>query len=94
VNQIVVMIPNQSTSADYEYTVRLESGVIPGGGNPLKINIDAGKAVTYNSSEPLTRESTVMLVFNGAGALQRRYVYSLEHARGDDPPTEYICPSC
>lgn len=92
-NKIVVMILNQTTSTDYDYTVRLDTGTVLGAG-PLKINIepDAGVVGEYNSSEPLLKESTVMLVFDGSGVIQKRYVYSLEDARNDRDPREDTCP--
>lgn len=87
VNQIVVMILNQSQSTDYAYTVGFMSGVIPSGSNPLKIAIDAAvPTVEYNSSQDLTKESTVLLVFDGSGNIKRRHVYSLADAQSGGAP--------
>ncbi|MBA2592889.1 MAG: hypothetical protein M3495_09105 [Pseudomonadota bacterium] len=88
-DQIVVMILNQTTSTDYDYTLRFDTNTVSGA-NPLKINIAAGVNAEYNSTTPLLKESTVMLVFNESGILQKTYVYSVEHARNDQAPTE--CP--
>jgi hypothetical protein len=86
-NQIVVMILNQSQSTDYAYTVGFMSGVIPSGSNPLKIAMDAAvPMVEYNSPQDLTKESTVLLVFDGSGNIRRRHVYSLADAQSGGAP--------
>ncbi|MCP5003469.1 MAG: hypothetical protein GY941_05875 [Planctomycetes bacterium] len=93
-DQIVVMILNQHECGDIisavDYTVRLD-GDTAGGNNPLKINLGAGVNSEYSNpnGQPLQCESTVLLIFDEYGALQRREVYSKEwHAYQDLPPSE------
>ena len=90
-NQIAVMILNQQSAAAGDtplaYTVRLNTtGIV--GANALQINIDAGVASEYTSpgTEPLSPESTVLLLFNAQGGLTRKFVYTLDHARLNQGP--------
>ncbi len=94
VDQIVVMILNQhecgASIGAVDYTVRLDGDTV-GGNNPLKINLGAGVNSEYSNPvrEPLHCESTVLLVFDEAGDLQRREVYSKEwHAHRGLSPSE------
>jgi hypothetical protein len=72
--QIAVLIMNQDISNSYNYTVRLNSAGISGS-SPLKINVDAGIANEY--TDVLKSQSTILLVFNLAGAIVKKYEYSL-----------------
>ncbi len=73
-SEIKVMIMNQDLAANYNYTLRLNTGTVSGS-NPLKMTIDAGVAVEYTDNIP--NQTSVMLTFNSAGTLTRKCVYSL-----------------
>jgi hypothetical protein len=80
-----VMILNEELTADYNYTVRLNTTAISSS-NPLKVNVDAGIANEYNDVIPA--QSTVVLVFNSAGTLIKKIEYSLtNHAVANLAPT-------
>jgi len=83
--QIAVMIMNQELSGSYNYTIKLNTAAIAGN-NPLKININAGLSNEY--TDVIQNQSTVLLVFNSAGALVKKYEYSLiGNAVANLPPT-------
>jgi hypothetical protein len=83
--QIAVLILNEDMANNFHYTVKLNTAAIAGT-NPLKININAGLANEYN--DVIDAQSTVLLVFNSAGALTKKYVYSLNgNAVVNTPPT-------
>jgi len=83
--QIAVMIMNQEISGSYNYNVKLNTATIAGN-NPLKVNINAGLSNEY--SDVIQNQSTVLLVFNSAGALVKKYEYSLNgNAVANLPPT-------
>lgn len=83
--QIAVMVMNQELSTNYNYTVKLNGSAVSGT-NPLKINISAGLNNEY--SDVIPAQSTMLLVFNAAGALIKKYEYSLNtHAVAGLPPT-------
>lgn len=84
VDQIAVMIMNQDQSSSFNYTVRLNTGTVSGT-YPLKINIDAGVAVEYNGS--ISTESSIVLIFNTSGVIQKKIEYKLNgHANLNLPP--------
>lgn len=83
--QIAVMIMNQELSGSYNYTIKLNTATIAGN-NPLKVNINAGLSNEY--TDIIQNQSTVLLVFNAAGALVKKYEYSLNgNAVANLPPT-------
>ena len=83
-DQIAVMIMNQDQSSSFYYTVRLNTGTVSGT-NPLKINIDAGVAVEYTDS--ISTESSIVLIFDTAGAIKKKIEYKLNgHANSNLPP--------
>lgn len=89
VDQIVVMLLNESQGTlPLTYTVRLDTAPVTGN-NALKVNIAAGVSQQYGTPAggKLAPESTVMLVFDASGTLQRRHVYDLSTA--SVPPTVY-----
>jgi len=51
---------NQDLTNNFHYTVRLNTSTVTGG-NPLKININAGLAIEYN--DVISNQSTVLLTF-------------------------------
>jgi PKD repeat protein len=84
-SEIKVMIMNQDLAANYNYTVRLNTGSVSGS-NPLKMTIDAGVAVEYSDNIP--NQTSILLTFNSAGTLTRKCVYSLAgNALAGTPPT-------
>jgi len=84
VDQIAVMIMNQDTASSFNYTVRLDMGTVSGV-NPLKINVDAGVAAEYNGT--LATESSIVLIFNASGVIQKKIEYKLHgHADSNLPP--------
>ncbi|MDQ3046929.1 MAG: T9SS type A sorting domain-containing protein [Bacteroidota bacterium] len=88
-NQISVMIMNQDLNS-FNYTVKLATGTVTGA-SPVKMNVDAD--VSYEHTETIQGESTVMLVFNTSGVLLKKYEYSLTgHAVANQAPTvtDYI----
>lgn len=83
--QICVLIMNQDQANGFNYTVRLNTTAIAGN-TPLKININAGLAKEYVDMIP--SQSTVLLIFNAAGAIIKKYEYSLNtHAVAGLAPT-------
>lgn len=86
VDQIVVMILNQEQSTSFNYTLRLDTGTVSGS-DPLKINVDAG--VAAESTGTIAAESSLLLVFNASGVLQKKLRYSRTgEAASNLPPTE------
>ncbi len=84
-DQISVIILNQDQSNDFIYKLRLDTNLISGT-DPLKINIDAGTHIEY--SDTIFRESTVLLIFNSSGTLNKKCVYKLYgNADQSIPPT-------
>jgi PKD repeat protein len=84
-SEIKVMIMNQDLSANYNYTVRLNTASVSGS-NPLKITVDAGVAVEY--SDNITNQTSLLLTFDASGTLIRKCVYSLAgNATAGLPPT-------
>lgn len=57
---------NQRTTASFDYTVAFD-GVLPAGGNPLALAVNAGVAAQYTSVELLTDQSTVLLRLDATG---------------------------
>jgi hypothetical protein len=88
-DRVAVLILNQGASGPFDYSVRLNNGPVPGG-RALKINVDAGIAAGYHSSQPIDTESTVLLVFDGAGNCLTRTVYSLNDAINDLEPSTVV----
>jgi hypothetical protein len=88
--QISVLILNQDQAAGYNYKVKLNTSAITAS-TALNININANVNVEY--SDMIQSQSTVLLVFNSAGALIKKYEYSLNgNAASNQPPTltQYI----
>jgi hypothetical protein len=83
-----VMVLNESEATDYDFTVQLDGGTVPGAA-ALKINVPAGISNFYN--DKIYAQSTLVLLFNAQGALTRKIVYSLQHAQQTLPPT-YLNP--
>jgi hypothetical protein len=84
-SQINVMILNEELTADYNYTVRLNTSAASGT-NPLKVNVDAGVSIEYHDAIPA--QSTVVLTFNSAGTILKKTEYSLtNHAVANLAPT-------
>ncbi|HXB40651.1 MAG TPA: T9SS type A sorting domain-containing protein [Bacteroidia bacterium] len=72
--QTSVLILNEDLTTNYNCTVRLNTAAIAGN-SALKININAGIANEYN--EVVQSQSSVLLIFNSAGVLIKKYEYSL-----------------
>lgn len=88
--QVSVLILNQDLTNSFNYKVQLNSTPITDA-VALKINIDAGIAITH--SDVVASQSSVLLTFNSAGALIRKTEYSLTgNAMANLPPTvnEYL----
>jgi len=80
-----VMIMNEELTADYQYTVKLNTSTISSS-NPLKVNVDAGLNKEYTDMIPA--QSTVVLTFNAAGTITSKTEYSLTgHAVANLAPT-------
>jgi hypothetical protein len=73
-DQIAVVIINQEENAGFTYTVRLNTQAIAGGSN-LKINVDAGLPI--ESTGPIAKQSTIILVFDASGTLKKKVNYPL-----------------
>jgi hypothetical protein len=71
---ICVMLMNEDSLIDHNYTLRLDSVAFTSSGT-LKVNANAHVPVTY--SDVLPNQSTVMLVFNLNGNLIKKCEYSL-----------------
>lgn len=83
--QICVLIMNQDQAANHNYTVKLNTAAIAGG-SALKLNINAGLANEY--TDMIQSQSTVLLIFNAAGQIMKKYEYSLNtHAVAGLAPT-------
>lgn len=92
-DRIAVMILNQKSATSMAYSVRLD-GAAASGDHALNVAVAAETPREYHSpdAEPLPPQSTVLLVFDGTGTLERRTVYRLDDALaedGGDPPTTY-----
>jgi len=86
IQQICVLILNEDQTATHNYKVKLNTTAITTTNTSLKINIDANLATEY--SDVIQSQSTVLLIFNAAGALIKKYEYSLNtHAVADLAPT-------
>lgn len=89
VDQIAVMIMNQSQSTSFNFTVRLDNSTITS--SNLKINVDAGVAAQY--SDTLATESSLVLIFNASGALKKKIEYKrYGHADANLPPAVTTYP--
>jgi len=83
--EICVLILNQDLTNTYNFTVKLNTAAIAGN-NALKININANLANEYVDAIP--SQSSVLLVFNSAGSIIKKYEYSLMgNAVANLPPT-------
>lgn len=81
-----VMILNQDLSNNFNFTVRLNNAAVSGN-SALKINVNANIGVEYSGT--MQGQSTLLLVFNAAGALVKKIEYTLlNHAVSNLPPTE------
>ncbi|MBA3898966.1 MAG: T9SS type A sorting domain-containing protein [Bacteroidetes bacterium] len=82
--QIAVMVMNQSSSANIDYRLRLNTGTVSGS-NTAKLNIDAGVGVEYN--DVIQNQSTMLLIFDHAGNLMKKCEYRMNgHANNNLPP--------
>jgi hypothetical protein len=82
--QVAVLILNQSSSTNHNYTLRLNTSEVSGS-NTLKINIDAG--ISREHSGTIQNQSSTLLVFDPAGNLMKRCEYKLSgHANNNLPP--------
>jgi hypothetical protein len=80
-----LMILNQDLANNFNFTVRFNNSAVTGN-NALKINLNAGIGNEY--SGVISGQSSMVLVFNSAGALVKKIEYSLEnHAAANLPPT-------
>jgi hypothetical protein len=85
--QIAVILLNQELSTELSYTVRLDLGALSGV-PALAVHVDAGVPREYSGT--MAAQSTVLLVFDAAGALQQREVYQLAgQADQDKPPAVF-----
>jgi hypothetical protein len=83
--QVAVMVMNQSSSANIDYRLRLNTGTVSGS-TTAKLTIDAGIAAEYNDIIP--NQSTQLLIFDHAGNLMRKCEYRMNgHANNNLPPT-------
>lgn len=79
-----VMLLNRSTSAAYDFSLRLSSGgVTPK--QTLQVVVKAGLDQEITGS--IGSYSTQMLVFDAAGVLKKRYTYTSKHADAKVGPT-------
>ncbi|MBC7695338.1 MAG: T9SS type A sorting domain-containing protein [Burkholderiales bacterium] len=88
--QIAVVILNEDLTANHNFRVKLNTASIAGT-NTLKININANLATEY--TDVIQAQSTVLLIFNTAGVLIKKYEYTLNsHAVANLAPTmtQYI----
>ncbi|MDR7090609.1 cellulase family glycosylhydrolase [Cellvibrio fibrivorans] len=88
-SQRAVMIMNRSTSAAYNYTLRLNNDAI-GGASDLKINIDAGSVQEY--SDTIAPNTSIFLVFGEQNVTLS--TYSKTHFLADLAPTEELVSLC
>jgi hypothetical protein len=89
-SQIVVMILNQSSSTNHNYSLRLNSSPLSGS-NTLQVNIhaDVNKEITGS----IQNQSSVLLVFDPLGNLMKRCEYKLNgHANNNLPPSCTLFP--
>jgi hypothetical protein len=84
-DNIVVMVMNQSSSTNQNFTLKFDYTSISGN-NPLKINVDAGFDRLYD--DQVGNQSTIVLTFDGQGNLLKKCEYSLKgHAEKNIAPT-------
>ena len=74
INHIGVVILNQHESDDFNYTLKLKSDPISGSSG-LKISIDANTDKEYAGF--ISRQSTILLLFDLSGKLKQKCEYSL-----------------
>ncbi|HWY11605.1 MAG TPA: T9SS type A sorting domain-containing protein [Bacteroidia bacterium] len=74
--QICVLILNEDQAVNHNFKVKLNTTAITGT-NTLKININANLTTEYN--DVIQNQSTLLLIFNAAGALVKKYEYSLNN---------------
>jgi hypothetical protein len=89
---IQVMIMNQETTSNLNFTLRLNTAAVSGAG-PLKMNINAGVPIEF--SDNIENQTSTLLTFNLEGALIKKCVYSLsQHALNNLPPscTDFAIP--
>jgi hypothetical protein len=84
-SQISVMILNQSTSSNHNFTLKLNNESIAGNSS-LKINVNTG--VNKEFSGTIQNQSTTLLIFDLDGNLMRQCEYKLiGHASKNLPPS-------
>ena len=80
-----VLILNEDQTNGYDYTVRLNNDKVAIS-TGLTVNVDAGINKEYTGK--MASQSSVLLVFNPAGEIVRKYEYSLQdNALANLPPT-------
>lgn len=83
--QIAVLILNQDLTTSHNFRVRLNTAAVSGT-NTLKININANLPNEY--TDVIQSQSTILLIFNSAGTIIKKYEYSLNgHAAVNLAPT-------
>lgn len=79
---VSVMLLNEDDAGNQSFTVRLNDEPVLGPGT--KVNVSADLAQEYSGT--LDSQSTVVLVFDAAGALKQRISYSLARYQANLPP--------
>ena len=82
--QTCVLILNQDMT-NHNYTLKLNTTAIAGS-NPLKININAGLNVA-DYTDIIQGQSSILLVFDVAGNIVKKYEYSIANTLANLPPT-------
>lgn len=80
-DQVAVILLNQEESTDLSYTVRLNNTTITT--STLKVNVNA--SMSGETSGTIDRQSTIVLIFNSSGTLQKTITYK---RYGSGVPTE------
>jgi hypothetical protein len=80
---IQVMVMNQESASNLNYTVRLNKDAIAGN-STLKVNMDAGLAIEYNGV--INNQTTLLLTFNSNGQLVKKTEYSITQASAQQAP--------
>jgi hypothetical protein len=89
VDQVAVLIMNESNTTDMAYSVRLDN-VNPSA--TLTVKVDAGITATP-STGTIYRESTIMLIFDTSGTLKKKIEYKLNgHANVGAAPSVTTYP--
>lgn len=76
-NSIAVMILNQETTGELDFTIRFDNGTVSGG-DALKINIPAG--LNKQFLERISSKTSALYLFDKLGNPTGRYIYSEANA--------------